>query len=162
MSKKSGASSNARPEQRGDVMAVEARTGMPLEEFIREYDEAPFELINGEKVMKMPPVAEHSEIIRLLYKLLLRYEDAHATIIAFIESTFITEDKADWVRGSRVSDLMIYAAHRLNTYKAAKEDWRTKPFALVPDVVIEVTSPNDRLTIRSLTFTSRAASRSRG
>ena len=37
-------------------MAVQTEIGMPLDEFIRQYDEAPFELVNGERIPLMPPV----------------------------------------------------------------------------------------------------------
>ena len=51
-------------------MDVQTRIGMPMDEFIRQYDEAPFELVDGERIPLVPPVAEHGEVIRLLLRAL--------------------------------------------------------------------------------------------
>jgi Uma2 family endonuclease len=44
---------------------------------------------------------------------------------------------------ARLPDLMIYKADRMADYKASDPEWRKKPFVLVPDLCIEVVSPND-------------------
>ena len=54
---------------------VSTTEGIPLAEFMRLYEqEGPFEFVNGERVPLLPGVAEHSEIIKLLYQLLLAHE----------------------------------------------------------------------------------------
>jgi hypothetical protein len=52
-------------------MTVQERIGMPMEEFIRLYDEAPFELVNGERILLVPPVAVHIIIIKRLMVIFL-------------------------------------------------------------------------------------------
>ncbi len=47
--------------------SVIENVGMPLDEYMRLYEEQPFELINGEKLIKMPNVIEHGDIIELMY-----------------------------------------------------------------------------------------------
>lgn len=124
-------------------MSVETRIGMPLEEFIRLYDEAPFELVNGKKILLVPPVAIHSEVIRLLHELLIAYRLIHKNIVVYVETVFAKTDAADWVKGSRVPDIMIYAVARWEDYMSTT-DWQNKPFVLVPDLCIEVISQNDK------------------
>jgi hypothetical protein len=42
-------------------MAIAERVGMPLVDFIAEANEQLFELINGEKIARMPTVAGHNK-----------------------------------------------------------------------------------------------------
>jgi Uma2 family endonuclease len=56
----------------------------------------------------------------------------------------VVEDKPNWVKGSRVPDLMIYDKARWEEYKANTPDWGDKPFVLVPDLCVEVISPTDK------------------
>ncbi len=119
------------------------RIGMPMEEFIRLYDtEGPFELIDGERIPKMPNVAGHGETVELLYQMI--YGLRVGKIIR--EMPFVLSYTSNWVTGSRVPDLMYYTAERINAYKEAHSDWKDKPYILVPDLVIEVVSPTDNLT----------------
>lgn len=65
---------------------------------------------------------------------------------AFAETPFAMTDTPDWVKGSRVPDVMFFTAERLAAYKAATPDWRSKPALIVPDLVVEIISPTDRFT----------------
>ncbi len=124
-------------------MSVETRIGMPLDEFIREYDLAPFELINGEKLLLMPPVAEHGETIRILLRALFGYEQVNPNVVVYTEMPVVAMDTPNWVKGSLVPDLMIYDKTRLDEYKQRVPDWKSKPFILVPDLCVEVVSATD-------------------
>jgi len=123
---------------------VKTRIGMPIEEFIRAFDQSPFELIEGERIAIVPSVAEHGETLKILYSALLGYEATHQTVVVLSELPFVLLDTPeDWVKGSRVPDAMVYEAGRMAAYKAQTPDWRKKPYILVPDLCIEVISPND-------------------
>ncbi len=130
-------------------MVEKTSIGMPLAEFIRLFDEeGPFELINGERRKRMPNVFGHSEAIRALFLALYLYIAAKVGGDVFSETTFIlpgTYD-ADWVEGSRIPDVMYYASGRLQAYKAETPEWRERPCSLVPDLVAEVISPNDKIS----------------
>jgi Uma2 family endonuclease len=121
------------------------RVGMPLSEFIRQHEAEPFELINGEKWLKMTTVAGHNFLMNLLYRLLLAYFTPQNPGEVFMEATYILPDTydSDWVNGSRTPDLLVYTGSRFADYQQAHTDWRSKPYMLVPDVVIEIISPND-------------------
>src|SRR4051794_41118389 len=95
----------------------QTRIGMPMDEFIRQYEAAPFELIDGERSPLMPPVAEHGEVIRLLIRHLFGYEPINPNIVVYTEMLVVLEDSPNWVKGSRVPDLMIYDKARLDAYK---------------------------------------------
>lgn len=130
-------------EERTRMMAVEIRVGMPLDEFIRSYDAAPFEFIDGERIPLVPPVAEHGDVIRLLLEALFSYKQVNPNFIFYIEMPFILEAVSNWVKGSRVPDLMIYDKARWQAYQAETPDWKAKPFILIPDLCVEVISAND-------------------
>lgn len=128
-------------------MTTTTRVGMPLDEFVELGNQQPFELINGERIPKLPNVFGHSEIIRLLFRLLDAYALARQAGDAYNETTFILPDAYDsgWVSGSRIPDLMFYVGDRVTRYKEQTPDYRERPLALVPDLVIEVVSPNDKV-----------------
>jgi Uma2 family endonuclease len=119
------------------------KQGMALEDFLRDFSEAPFELLDGEKVVWMPGVAQHREIIDALKDYIRDFLKKHPLGTVHAESAFILEFNKDWVKGSRIPDLMIYAGTRLADYKAANPEWRDLPYVLVPDIAIEVVSKND-------------------
>ena len=117
--------------------------GIALEDFIKEFSEAPFELFNGERVYWMPSLAGHTEIIRLVYRLLEAFILKLTLGELISEGTFILTASSDWVKGSRIPDIMFYAGSRLADYKKANPDWKKMPYVLVPELVIEVVSLND-------------------
>ncbi len=122
------------------------RTGMPLADFIEQYNRQPFELVNGEVVNLSPNVAGHQSIVQTLFLTLHGFSTTqHAGRIA-IETPFVLKDDPTWVKGSRTPDLAFYNAERWSAYTASTPDWKEKPCILVPDLAVEVVSPNDRYT----------------
>lgn len=122
------------------------KIGMPLDEFIQLYDsEGAFEIINGERIRKMPSVAGHNEVLDTLYMALKQHVEPNNLGLVRMEATFILPDKYDsnWVEGSRTPDLMFIYVDRLTAYRGAHPDWRQKPYLIVPDFVVEIVSPND-------------------
>jgi Uma2 family endonuclease len=124
---------------------VMTRTGMSIEEFVREFDAAPFELINDERRVIMPHLMGHNLIAGLLYRLLSDLE-AHACIVVLYETPFVLADVSDWVKGSFVSDIMVYDQARYDAYVATTTDYLDKPVILIPDLCIEIASKNDEYT----------------
>jgi Uma2 family endonuclease len=124
------------------------RTGlMTIEEFVRLYEEeGPFEIIDGERIVLSPPKAGHVVITRNTFLAIERFVTPRGLGEAFTEGPFVETDGPTWVSGSRVPDVMYYTAERLAQYKADNPDWRDKPFILVPDLVVEVISSNDKYT----------------
>jgi Uma2 family endonuclease len=127
------------------MAAVHERTGMPLSEYLEQSSEAPFEIINGERIPRLPNPVGHSYLIRLLMRL---FETVAQFGEAFSETTYILPDRYDshWVTGSRIPDVMYIDAGRWASYIANNSDWKEKPLVMVPDVVIEVISATDRYT----------------
>jgi Uma2 family endonuclease len=122
------------------------RVGMPLDEFMALSNEQPFELINGERIPKMPNPHLHSNMLRKLFRFLDGYALERQWGDAYMETTFIlpTTDFSNWVTGSRIPDLMFYCGSRVKDYEAAYPELLIYPLALVPDLVVEVMSPNDK------------------
>lgn len=129
-------------------MQVKQRVGMPLEAFIQEFDQRPFEIIDGGKIYVMPTVFGPGDFIRMLFRLLDRFVEANKLGEVYQEITFILPDAYDsrWVEGSRIPDVMFYSGTRVADYKQQNPDWYGQPLALVPDLVIEVVSPTDHYT----------------
>jgi Uma2 family endonuclease len=116
---------------------------MSLEAFLA--DPRQLEIIDGEiKEKVMATTAEHGEASKLFFLALHTYGVQHNGD-AYVEATFIMPDadESKWVKGSRIPDVLYYADGRLAAYKAGNPHWRDRPFALVPDLVVEVISSTD-------------------
>jgi Uma2 family endonuclease len=120
------------------------RLGMPLTEFVEQYNQQPFELVNGEVIVLSPNVAGHNFTAKRLLRMLDQFIEAHKLGELAYETPFALTDTPDWVKGSRTPDLMFFRADRWMAYIAAMPDWKEKPYILVPDLAIEVVSPTDR------------------
>ncbi len=124
---------------------ITERMGMPLDAFMEAIHQQRFELINGERLAVMPALFKHSKVIRALFRLLDHFVLSHRAGEVYVETTFIRPDAQDrnWVIGSRIPDIMFYAGARSAEYETTTSDER--PLALVPDFVIEVVSPTDKV-----------------
>jgi Uma2 family endonuclease len=116
---------------------------MSIEDFVRRYNEAPFELIDGEMVPVTPTTSQHVIIAKRLFMALLEYEKQGLGEV-FNEATFILADDPEWVQGSRVPDVMFVLKDTLTAYRKRIPDAEEKPFIFVPEIVVEVISPNDK------------------
>jgi Uma2 family endonuclease len=119
---------------------------MTLDEFIAEYHKQPFELVNGEKRLIMPGIAKHGLMIRALFLLLYNHCVAHQLGEVFQENPFVETYNSNWVKGSKTPDVLFFSAEKWKQYIEHEEKWQDKPFVLIPDLVIEVVSPNDVYT----------------
>jgi Uma2 family endonuclease len=124
-------------------MSVQTRIGMPLDEFIQRYDEAPFELIDGELVPKMPTVSRHNRLGKRFFLALLPFE-AQGIGEAFQEATYVLVDSTQWVKNSRIPDVMFVSTEKLAQFRREVPDADNKPYILIPDLVIEIVSPTDQ------------------
>ncbi len=126
---------------------VEHVAGMTIGDFVRLYeDEGPFELIDGERIHLSPPLMKHVKTTHnLLFDLHLHVKKHHLGEV-FSETPFVVAHTSNWVRGSRVPDLLFVAAERFADYQTQVPDWQDKPLVLVPDLVAEIVSANDRYT----------------
>jgi Uma2 family endonuclease len=120
-------------------------TGMSIAEFIERYEQAPFELLEGEIVPMSPTKFRHTEIGKKIYDLILMFPQSVTVGRVFFETTFIlpTAQRRDWVTGSRIPDVMFITLARLQAYKTHYPAWQEAPMALVPDWVVEIISPTD-------------------
>jgi Uma2 family endonuclease len=129
-------------------MAQTVQTGMPLQEFVARYEEAPFELIEGTSLPVSPSAYGPTRIANRLARWINEYAESRGLGEAFVEAVFILtmpEDK-NWVKGSRVPDVLFVGADKLAAYYANNPTWETDPLMLVPDLVVEVISPTDNFT----------------
>lgn len=117
---------------------------LTIEDYVRLYDEnGAFEIIDGEWREIMPPVAIHGLIVRALFRILDAYCQTHSLGEVIQEMPFVLSHDSNWVKGSRVPDLMLFEKARWDDYIATTSAWQSKPFILVPDLVIEVISQTD-------------------
>lgn len=126
------------------MSAIERIEELTLEDFVRLYDEeGPFELIHGLRIPLMPPVIIHGLTARALFLALYNYCVAKALGEVVFELPFVLVYGSNWVKGARIPDVMFFAASRWEQYIRETEDWQLKPYILVPDLAVEVLSPND-------------------
>lgn len=126
---------------------VEQVAGMTLDDFIRLYaEDGPFELVDGEKLAVSPTVAGHGTVIINLLKALLRFDPQEKMGVVRTEQAYVLTYESNWVKGSRVPDVMFFAKERIEAYMMSDPNWREKPYVLVPDLVVEIISPTDQYT----------------
>lgn len=130
-------------------MATTMEIGMSVDEFLQRYDEAPFELVDGEFIPMSPNIPRSSRISGKLFRLLSDHADSHNLGEVFIETPFVLKASKQWVKGSRVPDVMFIRAERLKELAASDAEWETSPLPLVPDLAVEVMSPTDRFAALS-------------
>lgn len=117
---------------------------MTIEEFMRRYsDEGPFEIIEGELVPVTPQSTQSGMVAGELFLALATYVKSRNLGQVFIEVPFVMSADSNWIAGSRVPDVMFVSAARMAELAATDPDWKNKPLALVPDLVVEVSSPTD-------------------
>ncbi len=122
-------------------------TLISLDEFLELYsDEGPFELIEGEREPVSPQVTRSGRVAGRLFRFLADHVDENELGEVFSEVPFVIMVQANWVKGSRVPDIMFIRAERLAALAESDPDWEVKPLTIVPDLVVEVVSPTDRLT----------------
>lgn len=125
-------------------MSIVDRQRLSIADFIRHYAEhGPFEIIDGEIVAMPPHIARSANIAGELYFRLRLYLEDHPIGQAYVEAPFVLTDQSDWVRGSRVPDVMFYRAERLRAMAERKPDWDKGPLIGAPDLAVEVVSPTD-------------------
>jgi Uma2 family endonuclease len=120
------------------------RVGMSVDELIEQYDEAPFELINGEVRLLLPNLPRHNMIVSPLLRQFHTLEES-ASIFSIYETPYLLIDPHSQLEGTRTPDIMIFSQARLDAYIADNPDWLDKPFVIVPDLCIEVVSKNDKM-----------------
>lgn len=125
--------------------AVTTQVGMSMADFIRQYNDQPFEILHGEVKTRMPNVSRHQETNRTLYRALDRHTQEKQLGEVMFETPFVVSFTSNWVTGSRVPDIMYYTQERITAYRQADPDYGDKPYVLVPDLVIEIVSPTDNL-----------------
>lgn len=117
---------------------------LSMGEFIERYEQKPFELINGEIIEMSPPLAGHMALARHLFRMLDPFVEANNLGEVYFEAPFVLTYTSDWIDGARTPDVMFYTKERIERYRQQDPDWQRKPFVLVPDLVVEIISKNDR------------------
>src|SRR5574338_676611 len=113
---------------------------LTVAEFIKQYEQQPFELIHGERIILTPVVSGHNAVGRTLNRALDNFTVENGIGEVFYETPFVLAKQRKWVKGSRVPDLLFISAERWNAYVQANPDWRKSPLMIVPDLVVEIVS----------------------
>ncbi len=130
-------------------MTTTLEIGLSIEEFVRRYDEQPFELIDGESIPLSPNIPRSSRIAFRLGRWMAAIVDEHGLGEVFIEVPFVMTPTPQWVKGARVPDVMFVQAERLKALAETDAEWETHPLPVAPDIAVEVMSPTDRFAATS-------------
>lgn len=123
-------------------------TTLTLEDYMERFsDQGAFELIDGEFIPMTPQVIRSVRLAGRIYRALADFVDANGLGEVFIEGPFVLLYESNWVRGSRVPDVMFVSQAKLDALQAADPDWQDKPIIGAPDLVVEVISPTDKALI---------------
>jgi len=85
----------------------------------------------------------HGVFVRALFLILYNYCKQKQLGEVFQEMPFVLSYNSNWVKGSRVPDVMFFEKSRWDKYIVQVPDWPKKPAIIVPDLVVEVVSQND-------------------
>ncbi|GIK63667.1 MAG: hypothetical protein BroJett018_14610 [Chloroflexota bacterium] len=119
---------------------------MNLQEFLRTYsDKGPFELVDGQKIRVVPQVVRIGRIASRIARWIGDFVETENHGEAFLKTPYLIY-VGEQILGSRVPDIMFIRAERLVALAENDPDWEEKPLTIVPDLVVEVVSPTDRLT----------------
>lgn len=117
---------------------------LTIDEYVRLYArDGAFEIINGEGKPLLPPVTSHGLTTRLLFRILDLFCLQNGLGEVFAKMPFVLTDDAGWVKEPRVPDVMFIAVERWRTDTEATPGWKDKPVRPVPELVVEVVSPNN-------------------
>lgn len=118
---------------------------IPMAQFLEMGSEMhSFEIIDGALIEMAANPIMHQIVGQNLYDTLRLFLREYPIGRVFFAATFVLEARPNWVAGSRIPDVMFYRVERLNEYLATTADWGEKPLIIVPDLVAEVISINDR------------------
>lgn len=129
-------------------MTIDTTALMSLEDYMQKYsDEGAFELIDGNLLPIIPQTAGQGIICGDVFYALNKHLHKQNFGEGFIQLPYMLMlDDTNWVKGSRVPDMMFYTQARFTEYTANTPDWQIKPMILVPDFAVEVVSPTDRFS----------------
>lgn len=126
------------------VMTTEATPLMPLEAWIEQFARHPFEWIDGAKIPMSPSVFGSTQIANALRDAMNVVVNAQKLGAVYLELSIAFTEGSDWVRRSLVPDIAYISAAKLAAFRAKyPDDWRERPFSVVPDLVAEIVSPTD-------------------
>lgn len=120
--------------------------GIHLDQWSEYFDEAPFEVIDGEIVPMHPPSLKHVWISQSILFAIYDYLKEHPLGQVWQDNTtYVLESDASgqWIKGSKVPNVSFIMQHRIDAHQALH---REEPPAwwLAPDLAVEVVSPNDK------------------
>lgn len=119
-------------------------TKLTVQEFVRLYErEGPFEIIDGERIPLMPTTIGHNHIADNLVWALNNLVRPNQLGKVFTEAPFVLTDDRDWVKGSRVPDVMYVSAQRYAAFQEKYPQWEQEPLRIAPDIAVEIVSPTD-------------------
>ncbi len=120
---------------------------MDIQEFSRIYsDKGPFEFADGRKIRVIQKVVRIGRLVSRIARLTGDYVDGKDHGEVFLKTPYVILANTQQIVGSRVPDIMFIRAERLAALTESDPDWEVKPLTIVPDLVVEVVSPTDRLT----------------
>ncbi len=105
-----------------------------LDDFIFEYERAPFEFVNGARVSVIPDVALREWILQTLVSLLSDHCTTHKAG-QVLQKLHFAEHYGD------CPDLMFFARTNWMPSMIGKKSQQKKPLMILPDLAVEVTSP---------------------
>lgn len=115
--------------------------GMSLAEFLELGAERLFELMNGERRPIVPAGYRHSKAVLFFFKRLSDFgRDVFPKTAYILPGTDVTS----WALGSRKPSLICYVGNRIPQYEADHPELLDAPLGLIPDLVVEIVTPDDR------------------
>jgi Uma2 family endonuclease len=122
-----------------------------IEEFIAEYNQTPFELMDGERILIPFPQMSGSHHDQAPTFGLHDYFESQGLGKAYTETPFIitAADDPNWVIGAYVPQAMFFQQARIEAYQHENPYWDAMPLALIPDLIVQVIDSTDAFSVIS-------------
>jgi Uma2 family endonuclease len=127
------------------AMAEQVKIRMTMQEFIERYEAQPFEFVRNEANPILTEIFGHVTVRHVIYDSLRLNEKASQSqsVEIFQRTAFVILDVEGMILRAYTPDVICFNKARLRQYEADNPKSDDKPFMLVPDLLIEVISPND-------------------
>lgn len=112
---------------------------MSIDDFMRQYDDDPFELINGERCPVQLQMMGHAILTKQTYIPLMQLEQRDDIDEFYMRLVFITVDENRDVVSVYKPDIAYFSVQSLAEYSESDD----LPMMLVPDFIVEIISSDD-------------------
>ena len=119
---------------------------MNLQGFLEQYNEEPFEILDGKKINIIPKLPVQYYVEKSFFLALQPFDNKKHGMM-FWGLPYLMMENSFTVRQAQTPHLMFIKQDRWQNYCQQYPNWQDLPLLCVPDIVIDVIAPTDLYSI---------------